>query len=284
MVSQKKIREWSKQFNVAPEVIDKDWVLGHLLNAFYSFDENKSFFIFKGGTCLKKCYFKDYRFSEDLDFTLLNRNFNVDKGFINRITKKASEDTGIKFSLVDLKSQVHNDIQQGYEIKIRFWGANHKPNTLIPPPARWQTSIKLDISFSESVLEKPVNKKIFHPYSDSLQINEIVPVYSMSEIISEKLRSLIQRNRPRDIYDIWYIINSNIDINKSDIINLLMRKANSKGIEISGVEQFVNDNKQRKNRRAWQSSLSHHLPSGKLPDIDSVYGELKRFIDSVLMK
>lgn len=33
---------------------------------------------FKGGTALKKCYFGDYRFSEDLDFTL---TIDVDEGW-----------------------------------------------------------------------------------------------------------------------------------------------------------------------------------------------------------
>ncbi|MBW6474015.1 MAG: nucleotidyl transferase AbiEii/AbiGii toxin family protein [Anaerolineaceae bacterium] len=27
--------------------------------------------VFKGGTCLRKCYFPDYRFSENLDFTAI---------------------------------------------------------------------------------------------------------------------------------------------------------------------------------------------------------------------
>ena len=282
MVSQKKIQKWAKQFNVAPGVIDKDWVLGHLLNAFYSFDDNKDLFVFKGGTCLKKCYFENYRFSEDLDFTLLDRNFIINKDFVNKITKKVSENTGIKFSLVDIKSQIHNDIQQGYEIKIKFWGANHKPNSLIPVSERWLTYIKLDISFSELILEEPISKKIFHPYSDSSQIIETVPVYPIPEIISEKLRALIQRNRPRDIYDIWYIKNNKIDLNKNSIKNLLLRKAKNKGIEISGIEQFVNDEKRIKNKRAWKSSLNHHLPFGKLPDFDFVYDELKSFIESIL--
>jgi predicted nucleotidyltransferase component of viral defense system len=61
--------------NVENETIDKDWVLGHFLNAMYEFKEVTQNFIFKGGTCLKKCYFEDYRFSEDLDFTLLDTKY-----------------------------------------------------------------------------------------------------------------------------------------------------------------------------------------------------------------
>ena len=28
--------------------------------------------VFKGGTCLRKCYYETFRFSEDLDFTIVN--------------------------------------------------------------------------------------------------------------------------------------------------------------------------------------------------------------------
>lgn len=282
MVSQKEIIRLSKQFDVAPEVIDKDWVLGHLLNAFYSVGNNKELFVFKGGTCLKKCYFDDYRFSEDLDFTLVEKDFLINKTFINKITKKATDNSNIVFSFESIKEQIHNDIQQGYEVKIKYWGANHKPNSPIPLPSRWQTYIKLDISFSEELFDRVDNRQILHNYSDSELISETIPSYSMLEIISEKLRALIQRNRPRDIYDIWYIMNSNTTLNLLDIKDLLIKKANSKDIEIVGIEQFINDEKLRKNKRAWNSSLSHHLPIEKLPEFDLVYADLKGIINNIM--
>ena len=282
MIFQKELYDIAEKLKIQPSVIDKDWVLGHFLNAMYEIESIRKNFAFKGGTCLKKCYFGDYRYSEDLDFSLINENFVVDETLFNKIISVARKNSGADFYLNKIKPQIHNNIPQGYEVTIAFWGADHKPNQTIIPFERWQTKIKLDISFSELILTKPTNKKILHPYSDSSQITEIVPVYSMLEIISEKLRALIQRNRPRDIYDIWYIMNSKIDLTKLDIKKLLIRKADSKGIEISGVEQFVNDEKRRKNKRAWQSSLGHHLPIGKLPEFDSVYDDLKRFIELIL--
>lgn len=45
--------------SVPKTTIDKDWVLGHLLNTFYSYNDNRANFIFKGGTCLRKCFFVD---------------------------------------------------------------------------------------------------------------------------------------------------------------------------------------------------------------------------------
>ncbi|MEA3497065.1 MAG: nucleotidyl transferase AbiEii/AbiGii toxin family protein [Bacteroidota bacterium] len=68
----KEIQQIAKKLQMEEAVIDKDWILGHFLNAMFSFSDISENFVFKGGTCLKKNYFQDYRFSEDLDFTLLN--------------------------------------------------------------------------------------------------------------------------------------------------------------------------------------------------------------------
>ncbi len=268
--------------NVEDETIDKDWVLGHFLNAMYEFKEVTQNFIFKGDTCLKKCYFDDYRFSEDLDFTLLDTNFIVDTSFVHKIIEIAEHNSGAKFHLNKIKPQIHKDIPQGYEVEILFWGACHKPNQRPLPANRWQTKIKLDISFSEQLIEAPVHFEIYHPYSDSAIINKTIPVYPITEIMAEKLRSLIQRNRPRDIYDIWYIMQSTENTNNKAIIELLLKKAEAKNIEIVNANQFVNPQKMRKNKRAWESSLKQHLPINALPDFDTVYSQLKLIVEEIL--
>lgn len=52
-----------------PTTIEKDYALGWFLFGMAQHADLRRW-IFKGGTCLKKCYFDTYRFSEDLDFTL----------------------------------------------------------------------------------------------------------------------------------------------------------------------------------------------------------------------
>ncbi len=282
MIIQKEIIEIAERKHLKTKTIDKDWVLGHFLNAMYSFEEVKNKFVFKGGTALKKCYFKDYRFSEDLDFTLLDEKFVVDDGFIRKIIKRASENSGIKFHLFKQKLQKSDDEEQGYEIKIKYWGADHKSNQRPLPASRWQTQIKLDISFSEKLLTKPEQKAIFHDFSDNRLITEIIPVYSQYEVISEKLRSLIQRNRPRDIYDIAYLSKIFQEKSYPKIKKMLFLKAQDKSIEIKGISDFINDTKAYKNKRAWQSSLGDHLPAGDLPDFDVTYENMKHFIEKIL--
>lgn len=282
MIKQKEIIEISENKRLKTSTIDKDWVLGHFLNAMYSFKEVKENFVFKGGTALKKCYFTDYRFSEDLDFTLLDSNFVVDSNFLQKIIKKATGNSGVKFHLFKQKFQKSEDEEQGYEIKLKYWGADHKPNKAPLPPDRWLTLIKLDINFTEKLLTEPTQKGIIHEYSDKDIISQIIPVYSLSEVISEKLRSLIQRNRPRDIYDIWNIADYFSEQEYSHIKKLLLEKAEDKNIVISNVSDLVNAEKARKNKRAWQSSLGGHLPLGELPEFDLVYNKIKQFIENIL--
>jgi len=62
-----RVAEWQ----LSHAVIEKDYVLGWLLWGIGSDPRLQDCWVFKGGTCLKKCYFETYRFSEDLDFTVL---------------------------------------------------------------------------------------------------------------------------------------------------------------------------------------------------------------------
>ena len=89
MITAKEINTFSKKFGVPAATIDKDWALGHLLVGIFNnsyFQEN---LIFKGGTCLKKCYFENYRFSEDLDFT----SIHIEKKKIISNLKKVTQKT-----------------------------------------------------------------------------------------------------------------------------------------------------------------------------------------------
>jgi predicted nucleotidyltransferase component of viral defense system len=63
MILKREIEMIAEQKRVAKTTIDKDWVLGHFLDAIFSVPECRQNLVFKGGTCLKKCYFENYRFS-----------------------------------------------------------------------------------------------------------------------------------------------------------------------------------------------------------------------------
>lgn len=60
-----------KEWGLREDVVEKDYVLGWVLWGIAEHPRLGNAWVFKGGTCLKKCYIETYRFSEDLDFTVL---------------------------------------------------------------------------------------------------------------------------------------------------------------------------------------------------------------------
>lgn len=69
MIKKNEINKIALSLGVRTSTIDKDWVLGHFIDAIFSIPQCSANLIFKGGTCLKKCRFPNYRFSENLTFT-----------------------------------------------------------------------------------------------------------------------------------------------------------------------------------------------------------------------
>ncbi len=125
-------------------------------------------------------------------------------------------------------------------------------------------------------------KKLYILYSDEIKITSSVPTYSYFEIVAEKLRTLVQRNRPRDVYDNWYFSNNIKSKDFIEIRKILMEKAKNKDVNISNVNQFVNDKKRKKNKRAWESSLKHQISEKNLPEFDIAYDNLYPFIKNIL--
>ena len=81
MIDRREILAMAATVSLRPDVIEKDYVLGWLLAGIYNHPAINKNWVFKGGTCLKKCYFETYRFSEDLDFTLTDES-QFDKDFL----------------------------------------------------------------------------------------------------------------------------------------------------------------------------------------------------------
>src|ERR1700726_4652907 len=84
MIDRREIIEAASSFSLLPSIVEKDYVLGWILAGIYAHEELAESWVFKGGTCLKKCYFETYRFSEDLDFTLLDGS-HLDEHFLRPV-------------------------------------------------------------------------------------------------------------------------------------------------------------------------------------------------------
>jgi predicted nucleotidyltransferase component of viral defense system len=269
MILKREIEHIAEQKGVARGTIDKDWVLGHLLAGIYSQPSLREVLLFKGGTCLRKCWFPEYRFSEDLDFTSRNPDFELKKSHIDFICRHINDHASIETHPESLTGLNFNNKLTGYQVAIKFWGADHPKNEAPSPPERWHTKIKIEIILYESLVFNQVDKKIIHQYSDQLSINpNAIPCYSIEEMLSEKLRSLIQRSytAPRDYYDIWYLSNNIQNLNWPKIVDAFHQKMKFKNHKFTGIDQFINEDNDKKLKTAWKNSLGHQIPPAQLPD------------------
>ena len=284
MISKNEINKLAVEQKVRNATIDKDWVLGHFIDAIFTIPKCRNSLIFKGGTCLKKCRFPDYRFSEDLDFTAISENFVFDMKMLKKIVGLVAERTEMLLHVQSLENLQFNNQITGYCAKIKFWGADHSKNQQPTEPNRWQTSIKIEIILYEKMIFTPEIANVIHNYSDNLTENaQNIPIYSINEVLSEKIRALIQRSytAPRDYFDIWYLSKHVENIDWKEIVKGFSKKVEYKNLQFSGVEQLINENNDKILKSAWKNSLEHQIENGKLPEYETVRNDLEILFEKI---
>ena len=285
MLLQSEILRIAEKEGVPPDTIDKNWVLGHFLSVLFQQEWAQKNLVFKGGTCLKKCYFEDYRFSEDLDFTLKNKDLQITNRMLQSVCNIVTDKIGILFSKVKVEPINWENNQVGYKTKIKFWGANHRKNQQPPASQRWQTEIKVEIVHYEKLINNPVYKPLLSNYPDSgLFALMSIPCYSLIEIIGEKLRALLQRSypAPRDYYDIWKLLQQQEVLENWDmIVETFKQKAAFKHIAFDKYSDFFDSEQINKMKHAWNNSLQAHLREEDFPDVNQVLYELKTFFSKM---
>lgn len=158
MVTQREISQFAHKLKIGDKVIEKDYVLTWLLLALADSDLSKSL-VFKGGTALKKIYFPDYRFSEDLDFTLtekIDTDELIDK--FESMLNKLAKDQAFEFVLPRDKVEKRTN---SITLFVNYVG---------PLQALLTTrDIKVDFTISERLIF-PIDKLAIHSnYSDAVE-------------------------------------------------------------------------------------------------------------------
>lgn len=284
MILQKEIIEKAQAWKVPPDTVDKDYVLGHFLSVFVAHYKNK--LVFKGGTCLRKCYIENYRFSEDLDFTATEKNFVLDQKTLQSIAKTTEENTGIQFSVDKIKPLLFKDEPKGFQVYINYWGANHSKNQRPLPLNRWQTKIKLEVSTDEILLLNTINLDIMHPYSDALTGKKQSTCYSINEVVSEKLRALKQRSytAPRDFYDLYHLTETFSKEDWETVIPTFLKKMSHKNIVYKSPEDLIDASKIANIIRAWKTSVAHQIKEGHQPEASEIIETVAQRIKTHLPK
>ena len=261
-----RVREWQ----LREGVVEKDYVLGWLLWGIGSDPRLSSGWSFKGGTCLKKCYIETYRFSEDLDFTVLPDGL-IDPPellpVLLDVLDRVSQESGIDFSVREPYLRPRPD-GASLEGRIYYVGP------LVAPVA----SIRLDLTMAEEVVRPTVLRVIDHQYPDQLPEPATIRCYSFEEVFAEKLRAMGQRSRPRDLYDIVNLFRRGEFLPHWELIGSVYReKCVSKGVEVIDFASLENSPFRAELESEWSNMLAHQLPA--LPPFQAFWEELPRLFD-----
>nr|WP_290939759.1 nucleotidyl transferase AbiEii/AbiGii toxin family protein [Haliscomenobacter sp.] len=165
MISKREILDSGTYTRLQPHVVEKDYVLGWLLAGIYQHPELRQAWVFKGGTCLKKCYFETYRFSEDLDFTL-NNTTHINEAFLPRRPSQKVADwvygkSGIEIPVDRITFEIFNNPRGVASCQGRIYYRG----PVTPAGKQAGARIKLDLTTDE-VLDEPVLTPVRHDYGD----------------------------------------------------------------------------------------------------------------------
>lgn len=227
MILQNRITEISKREDIGWEVVEKDYFLTLLLEGIANTPELHENFVFKGGTALRKIYFRQYRYSEDLDFTLKNEMSGEGmRESLEAVLVYLKKMHNAEFRIRDFDNK-----KWFTDIKIQFVGLRGNKNT-----------IAVDVSGDEIIADKPAEKRVMNPYYGSAFS---VKVYTLGEIMAEKLRGILERTKVRDYYDMWYLLkHARAELDMKRVVETFHDKVRErKNLKFTGKEQFFEERK-----------------------------------------
>lgn len=274
MISKDEIQIIAVEKQLHPHVIEKDYVISWVLAGINNHPKTKDTWIFKGGTCLKKCYFETYRFSEDLDFTYKHPGYLPTEAELFAITKEISgwiydhsgieiPETGIDFEIIPNKRGSHT--VQG---KLSYRGAI-QPNMRVTSLPR----IKIDLTLDEPLVLHTVARQVEHQYTDKPPSGIKIAAYSCEEIFAEKIRALIQRLRPRDLYDVIHLYRrKELSPNVVILKETLLKKCNLRSTPFPTMKAIELHTNRKLLESEWENQLKHQLPT--LPPFDAFLKDL----------
>ena len=272
MIDRAEILRLANEFGLEVRIVEKDYILGWVLAGIYRDPTLAAAWVFKGGTCLKKCFFETYRFSEDLDFTVTDAT-QLDAAFLEtrflELSNWLYETAGIELPADQRRFEIYDNRRGGKccEARIGYRGP-------IAPRGGDLPRIKLDLTADEILVLPTVVRPVAHVYSDGPGEGITARCYAFEEVFGEKIRALSERSRPRDLYDVINLFrNGEFHAVAAVIRDVVQQKCTFKNIGFPRFEALAVFREELV--AEWGNMLGHQLPA--LPPVESFWDALPEF-------
>lgn len=269
MIPDAEVRREARRANVEPRVIELDYVLGWALWGLSQAERIRDRLLFKGGTCLRKCYIPNYRFSEDLDFTALRwLDWDDFREGVAEAMSRAADESGIGFGAQELYFEVMNNEygKESLQVRIYWYGPHSQKGS--------PKTVRMDISRGEAVTFEPTPREVWHPYSDASDMGSptVWACYALEEVMAEKLRAVLGQRKhavSRDLYDIYSLLQQGVD--EARVREVLPTKLEAKDLSIDFVTAERLVERKAEFHADWNRNLVHLIPSERLPSFEAVW-------------
>jgi uncharacterized protein len=274
MISATQIKKIAAKHGINPGIIERDYVLSKVLFGLsiqQRFQEN---FVFKGGTALKKLFFPEWRYSEDLDFTLLEpmRPIAVKK-VLTAAGSACRKEVGL-----DIQAQGLNWPSEGDQTFPGYIGLKLSYTGPLAKASGIKNVIKVDLTQDEPIVGERETKKMISVYPDDPDAS--IKSYSLEEIMAEKMRSILERGKSRDYYDVWQLLKLHSSgMSYPEILRIFMKKCTHKYVEFASPEDFLKEKRTELARSYWKRGLAHQMTD--LPDFDVAMKELRDLLEEL---
>lgn len=288
MLLKTRLQDYKNRYNARWEIIEQDYILSWILAGLVSVEELRETLVFKGGTCLRKCYFGDYRFSQDIDLSVIKNHESLENSLHKYIEEASSlaesfiqnQGEGVYLQCGPYKEKrPHPEGQQAFLVQAK-----------LPWHREFLTKVYVEVSFEENLILPPTKRPIIHPYGEHFDFS--ISSYNINEIVAEKIRALLQfskklhergwgRSRVRDYYDLWRVLGFyKEDINKADLPSLVIKKCSHKGIEFEKIEDIFDKKLMENAQEEWDLWL-RDIVVPSLPKREDVFIELKALLAEI---
>jgi len=264
MISRAELQRLANRQKVALGILEKDYVLTEVLKALWQVPVLNEALVFKGGTALRKVYFPHWRYSEDLDFTVRNAIAREELGQILETWYRQVDQT----SQIRLATKMLHRPDGYARVRTQFLGPLGHPGM-----------IYMDLSFDELLCLEPEYRSVLTvPFVDE---QRMLFVYPLEELLAEKMRSLLERGKSRDYYDVWRLLKEHSSqLNLHLLGTVLVQKLAHKSLGLASVTDFIPTDS-RELRRYWENDLQQQVNS--LPPLEEVLKELQALLDKHLV-
>lgn len=233
LVDADEIAAFAARLSLDPGVIEQDYVSGWLLAAISAHPDLRQAWIFRGGTCGRKCYGAGSRYSGDLHFAVpAEASLQADLLLpaLQDVSRWIERRAGIELHIPQFSSFRDDQLGLCCDLPIAYRGPL--------PRSGGQPDIRLHLTAGEMEVLAPATRYIDHPYSDGPP-GGLIRCCAGEEMIAESFLRLARYAEPGDLYDLVTLLRqAGRRLDTAAVFNAIPRKCTHRRIAFPNLSRL----------------------------------------------